>query len=410
MSIGEISWYLILPLINTILGFGNISLNYVLDLPRYPVIDNLFNNIILSLAFIPYLLIKKFIKKDNYDRRRATFNKNLIIYLNKKNTTIILVVAGIFFSLANIIQSIFVTKTSIDLNYWEFELIFITIASKILLKTITYKHHRLSLIIILVLSLLICIIDIIFSNVSRLIIIILLIKQILLSICIILLKYLFEVKQYPTLKLISIMGVTGIVVNIFILIFANNISCDYFIFESVTCSAKIINSKNEIFYYLDNLSSYFKDSENRYNGDGILFPNYTSGLYFLAGIIYRISKTAYFVLFLLIIKNLYPSHTYLTPVLISLLIKIFELFKYDHEDGIPILVSIIYLIMMLFIFYWTMIFNEIFVIDVFDLNEDVRVNMYTPGDRRDTWLSKKALESDADSTVTDVIGDPYDDE
>ena len=57
-----------------------------------------------------------------------------------------------------------------------------------------------------------------------------------------------------------------------------------------------------------------------------------------------------------------------------------------------------------------MIFNEIFVIDVFDLNEDVRVNMYTPGDRRDTWLSKKALESDADSTVTDVIGDPYDDE
>ena len=100
----------------------------------------------------------------------------------------------------------------------------------------------------------------------------------------------------------------------------------------------------------------------------------------MAGIIYRISKTAYFVLFLLIIKNLYPSHTYLTPVLISLLIKIFELFKYDHEDGIPILVSIIYLIMMLFIFYWTMIFNEIFVIDVFDLNEDVRVNMYTPGD------------------------------
>ena len=410
MSLGEVSWYLVLPFINAILGFGNISLNYVLDLPRYPIVDNLLNNIILSLAFIPYLLIKKFKKDDkHFDKRRSTiYNENLIIYLNKKNTIFILIIAGILFSLANIFQSIFVTKTSIDLNYWEFELIFITLASKFLLKTLTYKHHQLSLIVILFFSLLICIIDIIYSNVNHSIIIILIIKQILFSISAVLIKYLFEVKEYPLLKLISIMGATGIVLCFFILIFTSNISCNYFIYESVTCSAKVVNTKNEIFYYLDNLSSYFKDLKNRYTGDNKSFPNYISGLFFFADIFYRISKCAYFVLFLLIIKNLYPSHIYLTSVSISLLIKIFELFKYDHEDGIPIFISILYLIMILSIFYWALIFNEVFVIDILNLNEDVRKNMYQPDQKRQSWLSKKALEADADSTVTDVIADSYD--
>ena len=103
MSLGEVSWYLVLPFINAILGFGNISLNYVLDLPRYPIVDNLLNNIILSLAFIPYLLIKKFKKDDkHFDKRRSTiYNENLIIYLNKKNTIFILIIAGVLFSLAN---------------------------------------------------------------------------------------------------------------------------------------------------------------------------------------------------------------------------------------------------------------------------------------------------------------------
>ena len=415
MGLGEISWYLILPIINAILGFGNISLNYVLDLPRYPVVDNLFNNIILSLAFIPYLIIKKINENKRnstyFDKRRSTiYNKNLIIYLNKKNTEFILIIAGIFFCLAEVIQSIFVTKTSIDLNYWEFELIFITLVSKFLLKTLTYKHHQLSLIVILFFSFLICIICIIYINVNPFIIIFLLIKQIFYSICVILLKYLFEVKQYPILKLISIIGSTGIVVNLFILIFVNNISCDHFIFETVTCSAKFTNSDNETCYYLDNLSSYFKDLKSRYKGDGKIFPNYISGLFFFADISYRISKTIYFVLFLFIIKNLYPSHTYLTSVLITLLIKIFELFKYDHEDEIPVFVSILYLIMLLLIFYWAIIFNEVFILKVFDLDEDVRIKMYKPQERRDTWFSKKALESDADSTFTDAVDEHFDDD
>ena len=64
--------------------------------------------------------------------------------------------------------------------------------------------------------------------------------------------------------------------------------------------------------------------------------------------------------------------------------------------------------MILSIFYWALIFNEVFVIDILDLNEDVRKNMYQPDQNRQSWLSKKALEADADSTVTDVIADSYD--
>ena len=445
---GELSFLLILPLLNSLLNFSNFELYRNTEYGKHPIIDCLLSNLLLCLSSIPFLALGLCFKRRDGSSNKNYQKSSLIVQI--KNPVIFMAVVAILFEIINLIHSIFsneyAVKTKIFMNDYVFELVFIVIASKLLEKNLIYRHHLVSIIFVFILGTLFYIIDIYNNNYGFLLIAFIL-KQILFGICIIFIKHFTTLKNYSIFKMIITFAFIGLILDLFVLIITSqfhctNSLCNSFyqkegeickiiennssnetevnntyiqnfkeIIENINLDAKSdinntdndINDKNEAnnnnCFYLDHFKSFISDLQNRYNGKKGYSEPYGSK-FMIINVIYRIFSIVESYFLVIIIEKLQPSYTYFTSVLLTIFSKTKDIITLKEKGNSKFLIFI-QIIITLFVLFWASIYNEIIELRFCGLDEDTKKNKNRRDDigemRKSDWLMNKA-ESDADST------------
>jgi hypothetical protein len=329
------------------------------------------------------------------------------------------------------------------MNDYIFELFFIIVASKIFCKSLIYKHQQVSIVFIFLLGAGFYAIDILYYP-YRYELIFLILKQIIFGICVVLIKYLTELKGYSLLKVLFLFGIAGLILDLFILIITTNVKCggelngicssvvhnyryenhtsnftynpnDTFIdlndYKNISevynisniVDVELVNSTSNYtliikysetfdnpYYYLDNLKDFIDDYKN----------NGTTGKDIINIIYLAFSTISIFLLFI-IIKKLSPSYTYLSSVFLTIFSKTKELFYKETKEVFVLLIQIAIVIVILF---WTLIYNELLELNCCKLNEDTQANKLKRNEnderRKSDWVTSKGY-SDADATLVD---------
>ena len=442
IKLGELSLLFFLPLINSILNFGNYELYKKTEYENHPIVYCLISNLLLCALFIP-LLITKYCVNSKSDNKN--YHKSSLVF-KVKNEMIFMIIVGFLYELVNLLHSIFGNKVGsikrFFMNDYLFELFFIVLASKIFTKALIYKHQLVSLIIIFLLGVIFYIIDYKYYEYKYVIIFVIL-KQIIFGVCIIFIKYITESKYYSIFKTLFTFGVVGFILDLFILIITSNVKCSgklddicsatvhnykdtdlsenysisYFNLTNITditdddlsnikrnLSAKNITYyellDNDIIaieyikeiddpdYYLDNLKNFFDDLKDKEDTVINLFNLIFSFISIF--------------LFIIIIQKLFPSYTYFTNILVTILSKFKELFK--NEKDINIFIILLQIIIILIIFFWGLVYNEIIELNFCGLNDDTHKNKLISNDidekRKNDWAMNKTP-ADADATLVD---------
>ena len=441
---GELSCLLLLPLIHSLLNFSNFEIYKKTEYANHPIVICLLSNLILCLLFVPYLFSKFCCnsKKDYEDNKeKPTF------IIKIKHLTLFIFVLGFLFEMANIFHSVFsykiASKKDFFMNDYIFELFCIIIASKIFCKSLIYKHQQVSIVFIFLLGIGFYAIDILYYPYSYELIFLIL-KQIIFGTCVVLIKYLTQLKGYSIFKLLFLFGVAGLIFDLFILIITTNVKCggelngicssvvhnyryennisnytynpnntfidinDYDNISKVTNISNIVdveldnstanytlfitykNTFDNPYYYLDNLKDFIDDYKNNgATGKDII------------NIIYLAFSTISIFLLFIIIQKLSPSNTYLSSVLLTIFSKTKELFYKGTKEVFILLIQIAIVIVILF---WTLIYNELLELNCCKLNEDTQANKLKRNDiderRKSDWITSKGY-SDADATLVD---------
>lgn len=450
ISYGELSCLFLLPIINALLDFFNFEIYTKTTFLNHPVVNCLICNLLLCILFIPLIFSKMCCNKKNENMVRKKKHKTSMI-IKIKNNNMFMAITGLLFELVNIFHSIFSRKIEEKLillmNDYIFELLCIVIASKIFSKSLVYKHQQISIIFIFILGAGFVAIEYYINTYYRYIIAFLILKQICFGISVIFIKNFTELKNYSLLKMLLIFGISGLVIDLLVLIITSNISCTGYL-DGICASIKH-NYKNETYQSIHSykgnisdldLSNYTQISEifkiENITKISIIdnFTNYTNFTieytktsdkveYFLdnlqlfiehisdntekklvrftiVNIIYLIFSMVSIFLFIIIIEKLFPSYTYITNIIITILSKLKELF-YNKIDSLLIFIQIILGIV---IFFWALVHNEIIELNFCGLNDDTIKNKIIRDDiderRKSDWITSKGI-ADADATLVD---------
>ena len=458
---GEFSFLLILPVLNSLLSFSNFELYKNTEYYKHPIVDCLLTNLLLCLSFIP-LINEKLCCNSKKSKRsnKKYYHQKSTLRVKIRNPIIFIGVIGILLEAINLLHSIYSNKlafqTGIFMNDYVFELSSIVLASKILEKTLIYKHHQISIIFIFILGIFFYVIDI-YNNDYDFILIALILKQILYGICIIFIKHFTEMKNYSIFKMLLIFGIVGLFFDLFVLIITSNFHCNFILCKAfyqkegekckisgniqahqnnennttITSFEKIIDfinynnndndtdhdidNKNNTNYvnlnnclYLDNLMSFIKDVKNRYNGLSE-YPKPHGSKFMIVNIIYRMFSILETFFLIIIIEKLEPTYTYFTSILLTIFSKTKDLFYVEFDIHKRFLI-LIQLGIILFALLWSLIYNEIIELKFCGLDEDTRKNKMKRDDleerRKSEWVINKG-NSDADATLVDDSNNIY---
>lgn len=404
LNIGRLLANFILPLSNSGIIFVNESLFYVLDLRSHPLMNCIILDFFLTLSFIPWLISEKiFNSKENKPKR-----KNSPFDINNLNTSIIILFLVISEIFLNIFKSAVINGLETKINNWSFEIIFTIIFSKLILKTMFFRHQQISLIICFLAGIALLLIDILhLEQENKLIWIIYFIQQILTSLSTVLIRTLTEIKDFSIFKVLFIIGASGFIIHFLLLELSTYVSCNGFFFDLIQCSVK-----NDEKTFFDNLFSFFDDIKKRYAGND---PNYKYGekykgnLYVFLSLGYQIFSYISLIIYTYIIKIASPFHTYITSCFLGLLFRIHDLFEYTkmnnfNSDSFLIKVYYIYIFILLVIFFWGLVFSEIIELKCCGLNLNTQRNIDNRNElyenRKEAWLANKGV-GDADCTLVD---------
>ena len=452
---GEISVLILLPIINSLLNFSNFELYKKTQFINHPIIDCFISNFILCFSFIP-LLCTKFCC--NSKKNQKTHTKSTLS-ININNKTLFTIVIGFLYQLSNLLHSIVVNQIATTKNFfvndYVFELFFIVIASKIFSKSLIYKHQQVSIFFIILLSCGFYAIDFIFFFKEQVIMIIfLIVKQIIFGVYIVLIKHLTEFKKYSIFKMLLIFGLVGLLIDLIVLMITTNIECsgplggvcsstyDYktenkyirvnlndseLNIDDINISdndeiSKMFNIKNitnveiidnytiginftnvtinKMSYYLDNITMFINNTKKNIEyHKGIMQST-------IINIIYRIFSIVSIFLCMIIVEKLFPSFTYFTNILLSIFSKLKDIIYIKEREELLILIQIV---IICFIFFWTLVFNEIIELKCCGCSDNTRKNIKinnNPQDeiRKSDWVTTKGI-NDADATLVDDIND-----
>jgi len=451
ITCGECSLLFLLPLINSLLNFSNFELYKKTKYGDHPIVDCFLTNFILCFSFIP-MICEKYCCNSKYSSKKRYHNGKSSKF---KNPTITTIMIGLLYEIVNILHSIFSNKVAANsykiyfVNDYVFELFLMLIAAKIFSKDLIYTHQQISIIFIFILGVGFYVIDKLYNNEYEgyyNVMIFVIIKQVLFGICVVFIKKLMEVKNYSFFKMVLIFGLSGFVIDLFVLIISSNISrkndlfglCSARIFERnetktfnitipvnytipnkndnitdnntnlmdnpvITNITKTINitipinyNESHYLYYLDNLKCFTESLKDSVKNEGISF--------IVTNIIYKIFSVISVFLFLIVILKLYPSYTYFTNIFITIFSKLKEYIDKENKNEHKYLYISIQLLITLVIFLWTLVYNEIIELNFCKLNEDTRKNKIKRNDedvrRKSDWITSKGM-ADADATLVD---------
>ena len=463
ISCGELSCLFILPIINSLLNFSNFELYKKSIFLNHPVIDCILSNFLLCFCFIPLIFTK--ICCNSKKNQKAHTKSTLTMKIN--NIKIFTIVIGFLYELVNLLHSIvanqIAAKNNNFVNDYIFELFFIVIASKIFSKNLIYKHQIISIIFIILLACGFYAIGFlpVFKEKEQdpKILIFLVLKQIIFGIYIVLIKHLTEFKKYSIFRMLLIFGLVGLLVDIIVLVITNNIKCHgelWGICSSISYDYKKYNNYTRVYlnetnitdinisnpidiskefnienitnyeiidnytldvnftnittintnYYLDNVPIFLNNIKNQIENQGIM-PN------IIINIIYRLFTIISIFLCMIIVEKLFPSYTYFTNILLSIFAKIkdliYRIYIRDNNDDFWIIIQIlIQILIVCFIFFWVLVYNEIIELNCCGCSENLRKNLISRKNqderRTSDWVTNKGI-NDADATLVDNNND-----
>ena len=236
---------------------------------------------------------------------------------------------------------IFTFILNIDINYWLLDIIFISIFSRIILKTKIYIHQLIALIIMIILGIILITINYYDGEYDKLTgfdykILLIIIIELIFSLNIVICKYSMEYKFYSPYEICLCEGIFAVIANILLLIIFSNIK-----FSSKNNDGKI---------YIDNFD-YFKKAKFI---DYIIF------------IISMITRWIFTLFILIIIKKYTPSH--------AVLIFIIGEMGFAFTTGI-IFLKIIKVTIFIFLIILILIFTEIIELNFFGLSRNTKKNI-----------------------------------
>ena len=167
ISLGKINKKILFPIIGGIfklsadLATEGLSNAYEIELKKHPFILGINAGLGFCLSFIPYLIFKKnydYLDKKNLEeneKQQLIFNEDEDIYLEKSyNKHRQLYVIGFCDFIQKFLSFLYVGLN----NFWIFDIPFMILFSYFILKEKLYKHHFVSLILIILFGIVIIVI------------------------------------------------------------------------------------------------------------------------------------------------------------------------------------------------------------------------------------------------------------
>ena len=410
ISCGELSFVFILPIIAAILNIHNIEIFQYTQYKDHPIISCILSNTILSLFFIPFLF-RKFIcnKKNN---SIDNYKINLKVTIN--HPLIVMIILAILYELVNLFHIIFSLKYKSSKPYYEndiiFELCFIHLVYKLFSTKLKYKHHVVSILFILIFALIYFAIEVVFYK-NYYIFIFILLKQFIVGICLVFTEYLMKDKKYSIFLIIFVFGFIGLIIDLIILTIVTYVSCADFLKNEI-CSVTLVkvNEKSNLSYIENNilinsekndiidLKYYLDNGKHFYDSFTLALETEGPRILILTLIFSLFSAFSIFLNFL-IVKQSYPSLTFLGNIIISYYLKIREFF-YDERGETYIIV--IQIILITLICFWFLIYYELIELNfcgISDYTKNNRLKRNKLDERRSkNWMNNDIL-ADADITV-----------
>ena len=292
------------------------------ELFNHPIISNILVQFSYIFTFIPFLIFKyrtnnKHIKNNYFEditQKKITKGKWLYIFL---------------YNFIDIIQSIiFLYLIELKSNFWILDICFTCIFYYLIFKIKLYKHHYLSLILIIILGI---ILDFICENLQDDItknfgfVLLILLRETLISLNFVLVKYLFE-KKFCSIYEISLSnGILGLLFLIILSIF------------------------DHYFFKYDDFSKYF----DKFSIKELLVM-----------IALMITQLGLYICKLMINKANTPCHVFIIFVFGKLAYYV------DFSKN-----SILFMVFLLLILFMSLIFNEIIEINCFGLAKNTKKNI-----------------------------------
>ena len=410
ISCGELSFVFILPIIAAILNIHNIEIFQYTQYKDHPIISCILSNTILSLFFIPFLFRKFICNKKNNSINNYKINLKVTI----NHPLIVMIILAILYELVNLFHIIFSLKYKSSKPYYEndiiFELCFIHLVYKLFSTKLKYKHHVVSILFILIFDLIYFAIEVVFYKIYYIFIFILL-KQFIVGICLVFIEYLMKDKKYSIFLIIFVFGFIGLIIDLIILTIVTYVSCADFLKNEI-CSVTLVkvNEKSNLSYFENNilinsekndiidLKYYLDNGKHFYDSFTLALETEGPRILILTLIFSLFSAFSIFLNFL-IVKQSYPSLTFLGNIIISYYLKIREFF-YDERGETYIIV--IQIILITLICFWFLIYYELIELNfcgISDYTKNNRLKRNKLDERRSkNWMNNDIL-ADADITV-----------
>ena len=410
ISCGELSFVFILPITAAILNIHNIEIFQYTQYKDHPIISCILSNTILSLFFIPFLFRKFICNKKNNSINNYKINLKVTI----NHPLIVMIILAILYELVNLFHIIFSLKYKSSKPYYEndiiFELCFIHLVYKLFSTKLKYKHHVVSILFILIFDLIYFAIEVVFYK-NYYIFIFILLKQFIVGICLVFTEYLMKDKKYSIFLIIFVFGFIGLIIDLIILTIVTYVSCADFLKNEI-CSVTLVkvNEKSNLSYIENNilinsekndiidLKYYLDNGKHFYDSFTLALETEGPRILILTLIFSLFSAFSIFLNFL-IVKQSYPSLTFLGNIIISYYLKIREFF-YDERGETYIIV--IQIILITLICFWFLIYYELIELNfcgISDYTKNNRLKRNKLDERRSkNWMNNDIL-ADADITV-----------
>ena len=410
ISCGELSFVFILPIIAAILNIHNIEIFQYTQYKDHPIISCILSNTILSLFFIPFLFRKFICNKKNNSINNYKINLKVTI----NHPLIVMIILAILYELVNLFHIIFSLKYKSSKPYYEndiiFELCFIHLVYKLFSTKLKYKHHVVSILFILIFDLIYFAIEVVFYKIYYIFIFIIL-KQFIVGICLVFTEYLMKDKKYSIFLIIFVFGFIGLIIDLIILTIVTYVSCADFLKNEI-CTVTLVkaNEKSNLSYFENNilinsekndiidLKYYLDNGKHFYDSFTLALETEGPRILILTLIFSLFSAFSIFLNFL-IVKQSYPSLTFLGNIIISYYLKIREFF-YDERGETYIIV--IQIILITLICFWFLIYYELIELNfcgISDYTKNNRLKRNKLDERRSkNWINNDIL-ADADITV-----------
>lgn len=399
-----------MPIIAAILNIHNIEIFQYTQYKDHPIISCILSNTILSLFFIPFLFRKFICNKKNNSINNYKINLKVTI----NHPLIVMIILAILYELVNLFHIIFSLKYKSSKPYYEndiiFELCFIHLVYKLFSTKLKYKHHVVSILFILIFDLIYFAIEVVFYKIYYIFIFILL-KQFIVGICLVFTEYLMKDKKYSIFLIIFVFGFIGLIIDLIILTIVTYVSCADFLKNEI-CSVTLVkvNEKSNLSYIENNilinsekndiidLKYYLDNGKHFYDSFTLALETEGPRILILTLIFSLFSAFSIFLNFL-IVKQSYPSLTFLGNIIISYYLKIREFF-YDERGETYIIV--IQIILITLICFWFLIYYELIELNfcgISDYTKNNRLKRNKLDERRSkNWMNNDIL-ADADITV-----------